>query len=131
MAVPVKLDEGTLEVGAPERLVDLSLAFGNNRASLNAPAANGQRFRASVSDRGLDAARHDLDELDGRHRQVARTCFVKGEVRAQTAAARRSRRGRSGSAGRRDRPSKSSVGNVPISRRLPCAIHIVSRGDRR
>ena len=48
MAVPVKLGAGTLEVGAAERLFDLSLASGTNRAFLYAPSANGQKFLASV-----------------------------------------------------------------------------------
>ena len=50
MAVPVKLGAGTLEVGAAERLFDLSLASGTgvNRGFLYAPSANGQRFLASV-----------------------------------------------------------------------------------
>ena len=82
MAVPVKLGAGTLEVGAAERLFDLSLASGTNRAFLYAPSANGQKFLASVPDRWLDAARHDLDELDGRHREVASVSAGAVESRA-------------------------------------------------
>ena len=37
-----------------------------------APSANGQKFLASVPTEGSTSPRHDLDELDGRHRQVAR-----------------------------------------------------------
>jgi Tol biopolymer transport system component len=48
MAVPVRLDADTLEVGAAERLFDLSLAPGNNRAFLYAPSNDGQRFLTSV-----------------------------------------------------------------------------------
>ena len=48
MAVPVKLDAGTLEVGAAERVFNLSVASGNIRGSLYAPSANGQSFLASV-----------------------------------------------------------------------------------
>jgi Tol biopolymer transport system component len=47
MVVPVTLAAGTLRVGAAERLFDLPLAPGNNRAFLYAPAANGQKFLAS------------------------------------------------------------------------------------
>ena len=48
MAVPVKLGADTLEVGAAERLFELSLASGANRGFLYAPAANGQKFLAAV-----------------------------------------------------------------------------------
>ena len=50
MAVPVTLGPGTLELGAAERLFDLRQASGSglNRAFLYAPAANGQKFLASV-----------------------------------------------------------------------------------
>jgi Tol biopolymer transport system component len=52
MAVPVKLEAGTLELGAAERVFDLSLAPGGNRAFLYAPAANGQKFLASILTEG-------------------------------------------------------------------------------
>ena len=55
MAVPMKLGAGTLEMGAAERLFDLSLAPGFNRATLYAPAANGQKFLASVVADGATA----------------------------------------------------------------------------
>lgn len=48
MAVPITFDADTLAVGAPERLFDLSLAPGNNRAFLYAPSSDGKRFLASV-----------------------------------------------------------------------------------
>jgi len=52
MVVPLTLAAGTLEPGAGERLFDVSLAPGNNRAFLYAAAANGQKFLASVAPDG-------------------------------------------------------------------------------
>ena len=52
MAVPVTLGAGSQEFGVAERLFDLSLAPGNNRAFLYAPAAGGQKFLASVVPEG-------------------------------------------------------------------------------
>ena len=53
MAVPVTLGARTLENGAGERLFDLSVAIGNYRAFLYAPAANGQKFLASGHQLGI------------------------------------------------------------------------------
>ena len=55
MAVPMKLGAGTLEMGAAERLFDVSLAPGFNRGTLYVPAANGQKFLASVVADGATA----------------------------------------------------------------------------
>ena len=54
MGAPVKLDRGTLEIGAREELFDtsISVSSGLNRPTLYAPSRDGQRFIASIAPEG-------------------------------------------------------------------------------
>ena len=74
MAVPVKLGAERWRSALPSGSSICHWPAGGNRAFLYAPCGERAEVSGVGSDRWHDGARHDLDELDGRHRQVARVC---------------------------------------------------------